>query len=201
MALLFCRAAACARAGTRISRTFAATIRKIAPAPQPIIFFRTEAHALVFHVGRPVDSILEWENVDTWASRAGTYFVVMPADVVSEWPSHVHSGKLMEIARNDPANACPPEPLSVLLKTCPNDRPTGRWAPETCRHARPAAASRDCRRFAFNDFGCLQRRALSRSPARSLARRSQGQASNYKSFWWRRYGWLRQAKVWRSIRS
>ncbi len=107
-------------------RTFAARIRQIAPAPQPIIFFRTEAHALVFHVGRPVDSILEWENVDTWASRAGTYYVVMPADLVSEWPRHVHSGKLMEIARNDPANGRPHEQPFVLLKTCPNDRPTGR---------------------------------------------------------------------------
>jgi hypothetical protein len=100
-------------------RTFAATIRRIAPAPQPIIFFRTEAHALSFHVGRPVDSILEWENVATWASRPGTYYVVMPADLVPEWPAHVHSGKLVEIARNEPANGRPHEQPFVLLKTCP----------------------------------------------------------------------------------
>jgi 4-amino-4-deoxy-L-arabinose transferase-like glycosyltransferase len=104
-------------------RTFAATIRRIAPAPQPIIFFRTESHALAFHVGRPVDSILEWENVDTWASRAGAFYVVMPAEMVAEWPAHVHAGKLVEVARNDPANGRPHEQPLVLLKTCPLDPP------------------------------------------------------------------------------
>jgi hypothetical protein len=98
---------------------FARLIRSIAPAPQPIIFFRTESHALAFHVGRPVDSILEWENVDTWAGRAGTYYVVMPADLVDEWPEHVHAGKLKEIARNEPANGRPHEQPLVLLQTCP----------------------------------------------------------------------------------
>jgi hypothetical protein len=104
-------------------KSFAKVIRTIAPAPQPIIFFRTESHALAFHVGRPVDSILEWENVDTWAGRAGTYFVVMPADIVAEWPDHVHAGKLKEIARNDPlAGRLHEQPL-VLLQTCPVGAP------------------------------------------------------------------------------
>jgi 4-amino-4-deoxy-L-arabinose transferase-like glycosyltransferase len=107
-------------------RSFAATIRRIAPAPQPIIFFRTESHALAFHVGRPVDSILEWENVDTWASRAGNFFVVMPAEMVAEWPAHIHSGTLIELARNDPGTGSPHEEPLVLLKTCPHQRPSGR---------------------------------------------------------------------------
>lgn len=100
-------------------KQFAQVIRRIAPAPQPIIFFRTESHALAFHVGRPVDSILEWENVDTWAGRAGAFYVVMPADLVDEWPAHVHAGSLKEIARNDPANGRPHEQPLVLLQTCP----------------------------------------------------------------------------------
>jgi 4-amino-4-deoxy-L-arabinose transferase-like glycosyltransferase len=104
-------------------RTFAQLIRRIAPAPQPIILFRNESHALAFHVGRPIDSILEWENIDTWTSRAGTYFVVMPADIVDEWSEHVHSGKLIEIARNDPGTGRPHEQPLVLLKTCPVERP------------------------------------------------------------------------------
>ncbi|CAN5536345.1 hypothetical protein BH10PLA2_BH10PLA2_17230 [soil metagenome] len=110
----------------REMRTFAANIRRFAPVPQPIIFFRTESHALAFHVGRPVDSILEWENVDTWASRAGTYFVVMPAEMVTEWPAHVHSGTLTELARNDPSTGRPHEEPLVLLKTGPLQRPSGR---------------------------------------------------------------------------
>ncbi len=103
-------------------KSFAQLIRHIAPVPQPIIFFRTESHALAFHVGRPIDSILEWENVDTWVSR-GTRFMVMPADFIAEWPEHVHAGTLVEIARNDPANGRPHEQPLVLLKTCPVERP------------------------------------------------------------------------------
>ncbi len=107
-------------------RTFAATVRRIAPVPQPIIFFRTESHALAFHLGRPVDSILEWENIDTWASRAGAFYLVMPADMVAEWPAHVHSGKLVELCRNDPPNGRPHEQPLVLLKTCPHEPPRPR---------------------------------------------------------------------------
>lgn len=104
-------------------RTFATAIRKIAPAPQPIIFFRTESHPLAFHVGRPIDSLLEWENLDIWAGRAGTFFVVMPAHLLTVWPDHLHSGRLVEIARNSSDAQHPHEEPLVLLKTCPNPSP------------------------------------------------------------------------------
>src|SRR5439155_7586069 len=41
------------------SRRFAEEIRRRAPPPQLILFFPAEAHALAFHVGRPIDTILE----------------------------------------------------------------------------------------------------------------------------------------------
>jgi 4-amino-4-deoxy-L-arabinose transferase-like glycosyltransferase len=41
-------------------RRFAAAIRRLVPAPQLVLFFRAESHALAFHVGRPIDTFLEW---------------------------------------------------------------------------------------------------------------------------------------------
>src|SRR5207245_6965649 len=51
----------------RVYREFAAEIRR--RTDQPVIFFRAEAHEVAFHVGRPLDTILEWENLDWWATR------------------------------------------------------------------------------------------------------------------------------------
>jgi hypothetical protein len=88
----------------KASRPFAAEIRRRAPAPQLILFFRTEAHALAFHVGRPIDTILEWENLDIWASRPETYHVVLLENDAAEWSRHMTSGRLVEVAR------CPASP-------------------------------------------------------------------------------------------
>src|SRR5207253_7837807 len=72
-------------------------IRRRAPAPQLVLFFRTEAHALAFHVGPPIDTLLEWENLDVWASRPQTYYVVMPATYARAWPHHLKHGRLQEV--------------------------------------------------------------------------------------------------------
>ena len=80
-------------------RRFAEEIRRRAPAPQLILFFRAEAHALAFHVGRPIDTLLEWENLDVWAGRPETY-IVMPPECAAAWSWHLKSGSLMEVLRN-----------------------------------------------------------------------------------------------------
>jgi 4-amino-4-deoxy-L-arabinose transferase-like glycosyltransferase len=98
-------------------RRFAEQIRRRAPAPQLILFFRTEAHALAFHVGRPIDTILEWENLDVWASRPGTYYVVMPPTNAEEWPRYVKSGRLEEVLRSSDLGGGPHAHPLVLLRT------------------------------------------------------------------------------------
>jgi 4-amino-4-deoxy-L-arabinose transferase-like glycosyltransferase len=104
-------------------RRFAAEIRRWAPAPQPIIFFRTEAHALAFHVGRPIDTILEWENLDYWCARPETYYVVMPPENAQEWPEYLHLGQLEEVLRSsDLAGGRHAHPF-VLLRTRPGAGP------------------------------------------------------------------------------
>src|SRR5262249_33580857 len=44
-------------------RAFASTVRAYAPAPESVVFFRTEAHALALHVGRPLAVVVEWEEL------------------------------------------------------------------------------------------------------------------------------------------
>jgi len=83
----------------RESVRFAEAARRIAPAPQPILFFRTEAQAAAFHVGRPLALFVEWEKLDAWAARPEPAYVVMPAQVAAEWPRFVHTGRLEEVLR------------------------------------------------------------------------------------------------------
>jgi len=78
-------------------RRFAAEIRR--RTDRPVVFFRTEAHEVVFHVGRPMDTILEWENLDVWASRPKTIYVVMPPECADAWPQHLRCGQLEEVLR------------------------------------------------------------------------------------------------------
>jgi 4-amino-4-deoxy-L-arabinose transferase-like glycosyltransferase len=104
-------------------RRFAEEIRRRAPAPQLILFFRAEAHALAFHVGQPVDTILEWENLDVWSSRPGTYYVVMPPENAAEWPRYLELGQLEEVLRSsDLAGGSHAHPF-VLLRTRPGAGP------------------------------------------------------------------------------
>ena len=43
-------------------------IRRLAPAPQRVVFFRTESHALAFHVGRPLDILVQWPDLNARAA-------------------------------------------------------------------------------------------------------------------------------------
>jgi 4-amino-4-deoxy-L-arabinose transferase-like glycosyltransferase len=66
----------------------------------PIIFFRAEQHLLAYHVGKPLDTILEWENLDIWAKKPFPVYVVMPAKDAQEWPDHLPAGALHEVLRS-----------------------------------------------------------------------------------------------------
>jgi 4-amino-4-deoxy-L-arabinose transferase-like glycosyltransferase len=108
---------------TQEQKGFASEIRRHAPVPQLILFFRVEAHALAFHVGSPIDTFLEWENLDVWAGLPGHHYIVMPAECAAEWPKHLSRGALEEVARNStkPRGAEQPRTL-VLMRTRPGKR-------------------------------------------------------------------------------
>ncbi|HEV2950280.1 MAG TPA: glycosyltransferase family 39 protein [Gemmataceae bacterium] len=111
----------------REDRTFAAEIRRYAPAPDPVIFFRVEEHSLGFHIGRPLDTILEWENLDFWAGQPRPFYVVMDPDTARDWRNHLHRGSLEAVTSNvELAGGKHDHPL-ILLRTRP--------CPENCsRH-------------------------------------------------------------------
>jgi 4-amino-4-deoxy-L-arabinose transferase-like glycosyltransferase len=89
----------------RTSVPFAESVRRLAPAPRPILFFRTEAHAAAFHVGRPLAVFVEWENLDAWAAGPEPVYVVMPERVAREWPRSLKTGRLVEVMREPAAPA------------------------------------------------------------------------------------------------
>jgi 4-amino-4-deoxy-L-arabinose transferase-like glycosyltransferase len=78
-------------------RTMAQEIR--ASTQGPVIFFRAETHLLMHHVGPPVDTILEWENLQWWTDRPFPVFIVMPEKYAAEWPQHLRAGALEEVLR------------------------------------------------------------------------------------------------------
>jgi 4-amino-4-deoxy-L-arabinose transferase-like glycosyltransferase len=104
-----------AEESTREYRRFAAEVRARAPAPEPIVFFRTEAHALAFHVGRPLSVLVGWKELNEQLARPGTRYIVMPDDAAAEWRQHLEGVFLEEVLRNtDLAGGRHEKPLVLL---------------------------------------------------------------------------------------
>jgi hypothetical protein len=94
-------------------RTFATEVRRRAPAPQHVAFFRMEAHALAFHVGRPLDIFVEWERLAERANRPEPQYIVMPLARFAECADHVPAERFETLLTSNH-----PRPL-VLLRTRP----------------------------------------------------------------------------------
>lgn len=110
----------------REQRTFAAEVRRRVPAGQPVLVFRAEAHLLGFHLGPPIDRLIEWENLDIWTSGVERIYVVMPAEYAAQWRDRLEAGQLFPIVANtDPlAGGSDAEPF-VLMSNQPDGRTTG----------------------------------------------------------------------------
>jgi 4-amino-4-deoxy-L-arabinose transferase-like glycosyltransferase len=109
----------------RAYQRFAAEVRRQVPAPGLVLFFRAEAHLLAYHIGPPLNTFLEWENLNVWAGRPGHHYIIMPADCAAEWPQHVTSGSLEEVLRSTDldGNAHRLRPV-VLMRTHPGVPPS-----------------------------------------------------------------------------
>jgi 4-amino-4-deoxy-L-arabinose transferase-like glycosyltransferase len=83
----------------------------------PVIFFRAEAHLLAFHVGRPLDTILEWENLEVWANMDFPVYFVMPAECAQHWRQEVKRGELVEVLRSSDWVQGPRERALVVLRS------------------------------------------------------------------------------------
>jgi len=78
-------------------QTFATEIRQLCPKPRQLTFFRTESHALAFHVGRPLDIFVEWEKLAERASRPEPQYIVMPLARFKECSEHVRADRLEKL--------------------------------------------------------------------------------------------------------
>ena len=85
----------------------------------PVIFFRAESHVLAFHVGRPLDTILEWENLEVWANQQRPVYFVMPPDCANEWSHHLSKGRLEEVIRTSDQPWGKRERPLVVMRSCP----------------------------------------------------------------------------------
>ncbi len=85
----------------------------------PVIFFRAESHLLAFHVGRPLDTILEWENLDIWASRSFPVYFIMPPDCARDWSHHLTHGRLEEVFRTSDHSWGKRDRPLVVMRSCP----------------------------------------------------------------------------------
>jgi 4-amino-4-deoxy-L-arabinose transferase-like glycosyltransferase len=104
----------------------AAEIRK--RTAQTVVFFRVEDHELAFHVGRPIDTVLEWENLNTWLARSGPVFVVMPESCAAERARHLTAGPLEVVLRSsDLTDGATRRPL-VFLKRSAEREDRQPWA-------------------------------------------------------------------------
>jgi 4-amino-4-deoxy-L-arabinose transferase-like glycosyltransferase len=93
--------------------SFAAEVRGLAPAPQRVSFFRTEAHTLAFHVGRPLDIFVEWEKLAEQTARPESHYIVMPLARFAECADHIPAERFEKLRTSSHA-----KPL-VLLRTRP----------------------------------------------------------------------------------
>lgn len=62
-----------------------------------ILFFRVEDHELAFHVGQPMDTILEWENLKAWLQRDRQVYVIMSKENAENYSKHLQEGALQLI--------------------------------------------------------------------------------------------------------
>ena len=98
-------------------RRFAEVIRSHAPAPAVVLQFRMESHLLSYHLGQPVQTCIEWGELNDFLVVPGPRFVVMPPEYVYTAGQIATSRKLVVIGRlEDYTSGKPARPL-VFLRT------------------------------------------------------------------------------------
>jgi hypothetical protein len=122
---------------TREQRTFASAIRRLAPQPETVLLFRTEAHQLCFYLGKPVEHLAEWENLDIWLSTPELRLVVMTPETAATWKEHLEASQLFPVMDNTPPDGRPHEEPLVLLANKPIPGIPGL---ATSRHAWPCSS-------------------------------------------------------------
>jgi hypothetical protein len=85
----------------------------------PVIFFRAESHLLMHHLGQPVDTILEWENLEWWTRRPRVVYFVMPEACAAELSERLPAATLHEVLRTRDYADGRRDRAMVVLRTQP----------------------------------------------------------------------------------
>lgn len=84
----------------RAMKPFAHLVRSYLPKPGQVILFRIDSHQLAWELGKKVERIWEWENLEWWANRPAPIFVIMPENYALECKEQLKSGELIPLAHN-----------------------------------------------------------------------------------------------------
>lgn len=108
-------------------RSFAAAVRQTVPPPEPVLLFRIEGHQLLYHLGRPVERIIEWENLDIWMAGKERRFVIMAPGDEAVWQDHLEAARLFRVFDNALPDGRSHEQPYVLMTNQPGslDFPRG----------------------------------------------------------------------------
>jgi 4-amino-4-deoxy-L-arabinose transferase-like glycosyltransferase len=104
---------------TREMRSFAQAVRQRVPRPAMVLIFRVDSHALAYHLGKPVELLWQWENLDIWACQPTKVYVIMPQQWAEQWPQFLEAGHLYPVLTSDEVSAVPREDKLVLFCTQP----------------------------------------------------------------------------------
>jgi 4-amino-4-deoxy-L-arabinose transferase-like glycosyltransferase len=77
----------------------AAAIRRHVPVGSQIVFFRVEDHLLAHHLGPPIATVREWENLEVWVSRLTPGWIVLPTSELEASRDRIRNGALIEVER------------------------------------------------------------------------------------------------------
>jgi 4-amino-4-deoxy-L-arabinose transferase-like glycosyltransferase len=105
-----------AREPYRDYRAFAARIRQLAPRPDEVVLFRTEAHPLAFHLGRPLAILVQWAELKTRLLHPGTHYIVTPPQYAKKCPLYLHGLRLERVLGNTDLSGGAHEHPLVLLR-------------------------------------------------------------------------------------
>jgi 4-amino-4-deoxy-L-arabinose transferase-like glycosyltransferase len=107
----------------REQRRFAAEVRRRDPSGR-IVMFWTESHDLAFHLGRPLEILIQWEDLDARLARTDAAYVVMPPEQAELCPQMLRSARLEMVLSNvDLAGGHHQQPLVLLRKVAPAESP------------------------------------------------------------------------------
>jgi 4-amino-4-deoxy-L-arabinose transferase-like glycosyltransferase len=106
----------------RAYRGFADRIRQLAPRPEEVILFRTEAHPLAFRLGRPLAVVVQWGELNARLLKPGTHYLVTPPQYAEESFLSLHGLRLERVVGNRELSGGKHEHPLVLLRATATTR-------------------------------------------------------------------------------